>query len=90
MNRSKQFFLFLFFLLAGVLLGSLLARVGERTPFLGWLAYGQTIGLSPEHPLVLDLAVIRLTFGFELSLNLGQVIGIFLSFLAGRKVAGKL
>ena len=90
MNRSKQTLLLLFFLLAGVMVGSLLTGLGGRFPFLGWLSYGQSVGLSADRPLVLDLAVIRLTFGFQLSLNLGQILGILLGILLYRKVGGRL
>ena len=89
MIRSKQTLLLLFFLLAGGIVGSLLARLGQQWPFLEWLAYGQSIGLSQDSPLVLDLAVVRITFGFQLSLNLGQIIAILCSLLLYRKLGGR-
>ena len=72
----KKNFLFLFYLLAGILTGAVLAQLCAGIPALKWLGYSQTIGFSPTNPAVLDLVIIRLTFGFSMTVSLAQIITI--------------
>lgn len=81
---------FLFFLLAGIIVGALLASVGEAVPFLSWLAYGKTIGLSTANPMLLDLSMLKISFGFEIGINVAQIITITIALLVYRNVAQKL
>ncbi len=81
---------FLFFLLAGIIVGALLASVGEAVPFLSWLAYGKTIGLSTSNPMLLDLSMLKVAFGFEIGINVAQIITITIALLVYRNVAQKL
>ena len=72
----KRTFLFLFYLLAGILTGSLLATVFRGIPALAWLGYTNTIGLSAANPAVLDLIIVKITFGFAMSVSVAQIITI--------------
>lgn len=72
----KKQFLFLFYLLAGILVGSLLAGAFAKIPGLSWLAYTNSIGFSKNSPAVLDFIIIRFTFGFEMAISIAQVITI--------------
>ncbi len=89
MNWKKNLVL-IFFLLAGVILGALLANVGQHVPFLSWLAYGKTVGISPDSPMVIDLSVVRVAFGFEMGINVAQIITIILSILGYKSISKKL
>ena len=64
----KRTIAFLFFLLAGI-------------PYLSWLSYTLSVGLDTNSPLVLDLIVFKLAFGFTLSVNAAQIICVILSFV---------
>ncbi len=74
-----------FLVLVGIVLGSFVAYICKDVAFLSWLAYGIDFGL--ESPLVLNLGVMRLTFGIGINLNLATVIFVILSLLIGRAIA---
>ena len=88
--KLQRTLVFLFFLLAGIIVGALLASVGEAVPFLSWLAYGKTIGLSTSNPMLLDLSMLKVAFGFEVGINVAQIITITIALLVYRNVAQKL
>ena len=72
----RKTFLFLFYLLAGILAGSLLANLCSAIPALSWLAYSNTIGFSAANPAVLNLIIVKITFGFSMSVSVAQIITI--------------
>ena len=81
----KRDFLFLFYLLAGIIAGSIIANLCAGAGALSWLAYGQSIGFSPNAPAIIDLAIIKLTFGFSMSLTVAHIITITLALLLYRR-----
>lgn len=83
MAHSKAYNLFL--VLVGIVLGSFVAYMCKSVSFLSWLAYGIDFGL--ESPLILNLGVMRLTFGISIELTLSTVIFVILSLLIGRAIA---
>lgn len=83
--RLKRNLLLVFFLLAGIVLGAMLANLCARVPFLSWLAYYSSIGFNPENPFVLDLSVVRLTFGFSMGISVAQIITIALAIFCYNK-----
>lgn len=88
--KLKRNLVFLFFLLAGIIVGALLASLGQQTAFLSWLAYGKTVGISVSDPLILDLSMLRMAFGLEIGVNVAQIITITISILVYKSVAQKL
>ncbi|MPN20769.1 hypothetical protein SDC9_168148 [bioreactor metagenome] len=88
--KLKRNLVFLFFLLAGIIIGALLASLGQQTAFLSWLAYGKTVGISVSDPLILDLSMLRMAFGLEIGINVAQIITITISLLVYKSVAQKL
>ncbi|MEG2203625.1 MAG: DUF4321 domain-containing protein [Oscillospiraceae bacterium] len=88
--KFKRNLVFAFFLIAGVIVGGALASLTASIPFLSWLSYGRTIGISTADPLLLDLALVKIAFGFELGVNLAQIITITLALLTYKSVAAKL
>ncbi|MDO5601834.1 MAG: DUF4321 domain-containing protein [Oscillospiraceae bacterium] len=73
MTKWKKNLLFLFYLLAGIILGAVLARLCAGVPFLSWLSYGESVGISAGS---IDLAILDVTFGFSLSINVAQIITV--------------
>ena len=70
--------------IAGAMLGSVLAgAVGEST-YLSWLGRSLTVGLAP--PVVIDLHVLTVTFGLTLRLNLAVVLGILIAAYVFRRL----
>ena len=83
-TKEKNFWVLLIFLLAGLVIGGLIGELAQRIGGLWWLSYGQTFGLTS--PLILDLSVLKITFGFTVEINIASIIGIAIAILIYRKV----
>ncbi len=82
MNSFKRNLLFAFYLVAGVAVGALIAHLCTGTPYLSWLSYSIKFGISDGSPLVLDLAILRLTFGLSFNLYMAQIFTVGLALFA--------
>lgn len=69
----KKTIAFIFFLLAGFVVGSVVAILCEQVSWLAWLSWSRTIGIGSGAPVVLDLVVATLTFGFSLNVSIAQI-----------------
>lgn len=83
-TREKNIWILLVFLLAGLVVGGLLGKLAADVPWLWWLSYEQQFGL--ENPLVLDLNVIKLTFGLMFKINVASIIGMILAIFIYKKI----
>ncbi|MBQ8612219.1 MAG: DUF4321 domain-containing protein [Oscillospiraceae bacterium] len=81
MSEFKKNLLFIVCLLGGIVTGALLANLCEGVPFLSWLSYYVSFGISADRPLVLDLGILQLTFGVNFGLYTAQIFTIALSIL---------
>ena len=86
----KRTIAFLFFLLAGIVIGTVIANLCADISFLSWLAYTMSVGLATDSPMVLDLIVFKLAFGFTLAVNPAQIICIIASFILYNKTCKSL
>ena len=82
-TREKNFWIFLIFILSGLVIGGLLGDLASKVDWLWWLAFGQEFGL--ESPLVLDLSIIKITFALMVKINIASIIGIGIALLVYRK-----
>ena len=71
-TREKNIWILLVFLLAGLVIGGLLGKLASSVSWLWWLSYEQQFGL--ETPIVLDLSVLKLTFGLMFKINIASII----------------
>ena len=71
-------------LLAGLVIGGFIGEWLGDNPTFSFLNYGKTFGLT--QPMVLDLNVLVLTFGFTVKFNLSGIIGIILAFIIYRRL----
>lgn len=79
----KKTVLGVFYLVAALVVGALIAAATEQVPFLSWLAFGKSIGLSVRDPVVLDLSVVRIAFGCEIGVTVAHIlcfIGAFFGY----------
>ena len=83
-TRDKNIWILIVFILSGLVIGGLLGELASKVDFLWWLSYGQDFGLA--NPVVLDLNIIRLTFGLQLKINIASIIGMALAIFIYRKV----
>ena len=83
-TREKNIWILLVFLLAGFVVGGLLGRLASSVSWLWWLSYEQEFGL--QTPLVLDLNVLKLTFGLMFKINIASIIGMVLSIFIYKKI----
>ena len=75
----------LFLILVGVVVGSLAADMTLGVSWLKWLSYGLEFGT--ESPVVLNLNLLRMTFGINIKITVSMVIFIALSLMLGRVIA---
>ena len=71
-------------LLAGLVIGGFIGEWLGTYPAFSFLNYGKSFGLV--QPVVLDLNVLSLTFGFSVKFNLASIIGIVIAFVIYRKL----
>ena len=83
-TREKNIWILLVFLLAGLVVGGLLGRLASSVSWLWWLSYEQEFGL--QTPLVLDLNVLKLTFGLMFKINIASIIGMVLAIFIYKKI----
>lgn len=83
-TREKNIGILLVFLLAGLVIGGLLGKLASSVSWLWWLSYEQQFGL--ETPIVLDLSVLKLTFGLMFKINIASIIGMVLAIFIYKKV----
>ena len=83
-TREKNIWILLVFLLAGLVIGGLLGKLAASVPWLWWLSYEQQFGL--ETPFVLDLSVLKITFGLMVKINIASIIGMILAIFIYKKI----
>lgn len=83
--KGKNIFIAIFFILLALVLGGLIAQVTADVPWLNWLTYEKSIGVSTETPMVIDLSLVKLTFGAEFKINVVQVLLLIAAFFGYKK-----
>lgn len=82
----KKGLIFTLFLFMGIFLGSILTEIAQNVPFLSFLTWGKTVGIGVPNPISIDLAVINLSFGFSIQMNLAILLCVIVSLLFYAKV----
>ena len=84
MTKEKNIGILLIFILSGLVVGGLLGELASRVNWLWWLSYSQSFGL--ENPIVLDLSVLKITFGLMFKISISSIIGMVLAIFIYKKV----
>ena len=84
---KNKFWLNFFLILAGVVLGSMIAHFTAPVPYLAWLAYGLNFGTSA--PVAVELGVINFTVGVSFSLSVAVILCIALTLIVGKFIYRK-
>lgn len=85
MNAKERKWVLLFLILVGLVVGSLIGASLQNIQGLEWINYGETFGFSK--PLVLDLKVITITFGFTINLTISSIIGMLIGIFIYTRVS---
>lgn len=83
-TRDKNIWVLLVFILSGLVIGGLLGRLASTVSWLWWLSFEQEFGL--QSPIVLDLSILKLTFGLMFKINVASIIGMILAVFIYKKV----
>jgi len=73
-------------IITGAVAGSLILKLTENVTWLSWLAYGTEFGISTAEPFVLDLALIKISLGIMVNVNVTSITCIVLALLLYRKI----
>jgi hypothetical protein len=76
-SRNKNSWSLFLLLLVGIVLGGFVGTLAEGMPYLSWLNYGQNFGL--DNPLVLNLGILVITFGFNIKITIASIVGVLLA-----------
>ena len=84
---KRNFWLNLFLVCVGVVIGTLAAELCAKIPGLSFLSYGMRFGMAT--PVTIDLQVITLTFSIALNLNISVILFITLAVVLGKLIVRK-
>ena len=71
--QSEKTFAFIFFMLAGIILGAFIAYVCEGKDYVGWLTWGKNVGIES---FAIDLYVIKFNIGLMVHATISQIFTI--------------
>lgn len=74
---SKNPWILLVLMLAGIVLGGFLGTLTESVQGLSWLNYGQSFGL--DSPIVLNLGILVVTFALSIKITIASIIGLLIA-----------
>lgn len=82
--KDKSIWILLIFILSGLVIGGLLGELAKSVSFLTWFSYGQEFGLTS--PLVLDINILKITFGCMFKINIASIVGLAISIFIYKKI----
>lgn len=83
-TREKNIWILIVFILSGLVIGGLIGKLASSVPWLWWLSFEQEFGLNS--PIVLDLSIVKLTFGLMFKINVASIIGMILAIFIYKKI----
>ena len=82
-TRDKNIWILIIFILSGLVIGGLLGQLASSIDWLNWMSFGQQFGL--ESPIVLDLSVVKITFGLMFNINIASIVGMAIAIIIYKK-----
>ena len=89
MMKSKNLLLLIFFVLAGVVLASLVSELVAGIPWLEWLSRGAGVSvgnLSGNSAPLFNFSIVKLNFGLEMQINVIHIIFITAALVLYKKL----
>jgi hypothetical protein len=87
MKSFKKTFAFIFFMIAGIILGAFIAYVCQGKSYVGWLAWGKSLGVES---VSVDLYVIRFNIGLMINATISQIFTIAAALIVFSKTCKNL
>lgn len=84
--KSRNILLLLILIICAVIVGALIAQATKNVAYLSWLGYAKSFGLNTGRPALIDLSVLKIAFGFEISICVAQVICLLGAVLLYRRI----
>jgi hypothetical protein len=84
--KGKNTLILIFMLLAGFVIGGLIAQVTSNIFFLKWLSFSMPIAINNGNPVSIDLVLFRISFGFYMKINVSEVVCIIIALLLHRRL----
>lgn len=84
MNRAKNFWILLLFLLTGIVLGGFIGNLASGVSWLSWLNFGETFDLT--EPVVLNFGILVVTFGLTIRITMASIIGVITAIITYRLI----
>ncbi len=81
--KGKSTWTLILFLLAGIVVGGFIGELLGQYDFFYWLSYGKTFGIPA---VTLNLSVLQITFGVQISMNIASIIGMCIAIFIHRKM----
>lgn len=81
MNK-KSGWIFVLFLIIGIVIGGFLGTYFAESLYLSWLNYGQDFSFSPQF----NLSIIQFDMSLIISINIASIIGILVAIFAYRRM----
>jgi len=72
MKFSRKGFVFIALIIGSLIIGGYIGATTDNS----LLAYSMNLGVGNDTPLVLNLAIIKLTFGLSINISVAQVISL--------------
>lgn len=83
-TKDKNIWILLVFILAGLVIGGLLGKLAGYVPWLQWMSFEEEFGL--QNPIILDLSILKLTFGIMIKINVASIVGMILAIFIYKKI----
>ena len=70
--------------LCGIVIGMMVASVTKDISALSWLSFGLSFGMTS--PLVLDLNLLKFTFGLTVDLNIATILCVTICLIVAKYI----
>lgn len=87
MKNFKRTFAFIFFMLAAIVLGSVIAQICDGKKGLDWLSWGKSLGFEN---FAVDLYVLKFNIGLMINVTVSQIFTIPAALIAFSKTCKNL
>lgn len=71
-EKNKSVFLLILLMAAGIVVGGFIGKYIGQLPYMDWIKYSKTFGIT--EPFVLDLDIIKIQLGLSVKFSIAGII----------------